>query len=144
MRCFFRRRDRDEYERFARERDRRQNTTWAMDRVETAARLLAMEDKKQSEIVYRRMVEKQFWVTPTLAVSAHNTESGTRDYESDARKRFIFPASGLHGTPSSDSAPRRRAGRWNSGESVSNAGRKPRWPRTKRACHDPWYRLRRQ
>ena len=83
--------DRDEYERFARDRDRRRNTPWAMDGVETAARLLAMEDNKQSEIVYRRMAEKQFWVTPTLAIGAHSSESGNRDYESDARKRYIFP-----------------------------------------------------
>src|SRR5713226_8898649 len=83
--------DRDEYERFARELDRRRNTPWAMDAVEFGARTLAMEDNKQSAIVYRRMTEKQFWVTPTLAVIAHALESGTRDYESDARKRFIFP-----------------------------------------------------
>ncbi len=83
--------DRDEYERFAREIDRRRNTSWAMDAIEVNARLLAMEDNKQSELAYRRMAEKQFWVTPTLAVIAHALESGTRDYESDARKRFIFP-----------------------------------------------------
>src|SRR5713101_2727786 len=83
--------DSDEYDRFARERDRRRNSPWAMDAVEFGARILAMEDNKQSEIVYRRMAEKQFWVTPTLAVMAHLLESDTRDYESDARKRFIFP-----------------------------------------------------
>jgi imidazolonepropionase-like amidohydrolase len=83
--------DRDEFERFIRERDRRRNTPFAMDGAEYGARLLAMEDNKQSELVYRRMAEKQFWVTPTLAVIAHALESGTRDYESDARKRFIFP-----------------------------------------------------
>jgi imidazolonepropionase-like amidohydrolase len=83
--------DREEYERFARERDRRRDTPLAMDGVEASARVLAMEDTKQSEIVYRRMAEKQFWVTPTLLVAIHASENGIRDYESDARKRFIFP-----------------------------------------------------
>lgn len=83
--------DRDEFDKFIRERDRRRNTPLAMDGVEFGARLLAMEDSKQSEIVYRRMAEKQFWVTPTLAIVTHSSENGTRDYESDARKRFIFP-----------------------------------------------------
>src|SRR6266404_2216502 len=83
--------DRDEYDRFTRERDRRRNTPLAVDGVEFGARLLAMEDNKQSEIVYRRMAEKQFWVTPTLAMFTHMSENGSRDYEGDARKRFIFP-----------------------------------------------------
>jgi imidazolonepropionase-like amidohydrolase len=84
--------ERSEYDRFAREGDRRVDTAWSMDGVEGAARLLAMEDKKESEIVYRRMAEKQFWVDPTLAVFAHSLESGVRDYEADARKRYFFPA----------------------------------------------------
>jgi hypothetical protein len=50
-----------------------------------------MEDKKESEIVYRRMAEKQFWVDPTLAVYALGLENGIRDYETDPRKRFVFP-----------------------------------------------------
>jgi imidazolonepropionase-like amidohydrolase len=84
--------DREEFDRFAREGERRLNTPWAMDGAEAAARLLAMEDPKQNETVYRRMAEKQFWVTPTLAVSVHISLNGIKDYESDARKRFIPPA----------------------------------------------------
>jgi hypothetical protein len=83
--------NRDEFDRFASERDRRLDTAWSMDGVEGAARLLAMEDKKESETVYRRMAEKQFWVDPTLAVYALGLEIGIRDFETDARKRFILP-----------------------------------------------------
>jgi imidazolonepropionase-like amidohydrolase len=84
--------NRDEFDRFAREGDRRLDTAWTMDGVEVAGRLLAMEDKKEGEIVYRRMAEKQFWVDPTLAVFTHTLEHGIRDYEPDVRKRFIYPA----------------------------------------------------
>jgi imidazolonepropionase-like amidohydrolase len=84
--------EREEYDRFAQERAHRRDTPWAMDAVETRARLLAMEDSKQSEAVYRRMAEKQFWVTPTLTVYEHEIEQASRDYEQDARKRYIFPS----------------------------------------------------
>jgi imidazolonepropionase-like amidohydrolase len=83
---------REEYDRFAKERAHRRDTAWSMDGVESSARLLAMEDSKQSEAVYRRMAEKQFWVTPTLTVYEHEMEQASRDYEQDARKRYIFPS----------------------------------------------------
>ncbi|HUA18459.1 MAG TPA: amidohydrolase family protein [Bryobacteraceae bacterium] len=84
--------EREEYDRFAKERAHRRDTPWAMDAVETSARLLAMEDSKQSEAVYHRMAEKQFWVTPTLTVYEHEIEQASRDYEQDARKQYIFPS----------------------------------------------------
>ena len=49
-------------------------------------------NSKQNEAVYRRMAEKQLWVTPTLTVYEHGIEQGLRDYEQDARKRYIFPS----------------------------------------------------
>jgi len=84
--------DREEYDRFAKERAHRRGTPWAMNGVEANARLLAMEDSKQNEAVYRRMAEKQFWVTPTLTVYEHEIEQASHDYEQDARKRYIFPS----------------------------------------------------
>jgi imidazolonepropionase-like amidohydrolase len=84
--------EREEYDRFAKERAHRRDTPWVMDAVETTARLLAIEDSKQSEAVYRRMAEKQFWVTPTLTVYEHELEQASQDYEQDARKRYIFPS----------------------------------------------------
>jgi imidazolonepropionase-like amidohydrolase len=84
--------EREVYDRFAKERAQRRGTPWAMDGVETNARLLAMEEGKQNEAVYRRMAEKQFWVTPTLTVYEHEIEQASHDYEEDARKRFIFPS----------------------------------------------------
>ena len=82
----------EDYDRFAQERARRVGTKWAMDGAESYARLLAMEDPEQSGMVYRRMAEKQFWVTPTLAVIQHDIESSTRDYEQDPLKRYFSPA----------------------------------------------------
>ncbi len=95
------------------------------------------------EIVYRRMAEKQFWVTPTLAVIAHALESGTRDYESDARKRFIFP--GIWATSDPKTGIRTplqgpgvgALGNQSQTLARSNAGR----PQSGRA-DDPWHRLR--
>jgi imidazolonepropionase-like amidohydrolase len=58
---------------------------------EFQARLLTLQDEKESERVYALMAEKQFWVTPTVAVFTHQLEAGIRDYESDYRKRYFFP-----------------------------------------------------
>jgi imidazolonepropionase-like amidohydrolase len=84
--------DREEYDRLSRERSRRVGTPWAMDGMESAARLLALSDKTEEERLYRKMAEKQFWVTPTLVEYAHGLENGVHDYESDDRKRFFFPS----------------------------------------------------
>lgn len=84
--------EREDYDRFAKDRIHRRGTPWAMDAMESSARLLAMEDTKQDEVVYRRMAEKQFWVTPTLSIYDHEIEQGSHDYEQDARKRYIFPS----------------------------------------------------
>ena len=84
--------ERDDYDRLVKDRARRRGTQWAMDVAESESRLLAMEDKGQSDMVYRRMAEKQFWVTPTLTVTEHGLEQASRDYEQDARKRYFFPA----------------------------------------------------
>jgi imidazolonepropionase-like amidohydrolase len=84
--------ERDEYDRFAKNRARRRGTAWAMDPQESSARLLGMEDKKQSDLVYKRMAEKHFEVTPTLTVYARELDNATRDYERDPRKQYFFPA----------------------------------------------------
>jgi len=82
----------EEYASFVKDRSRRLATKWAMDGPESYARLLAMQDKEQTAAVYRRMAEKKFWVTPTLAVYDHDIGAGTTDYELDARKRYFLPA----------------------------------------------------
>lgn len=82
----------EEYSRYARERETRRGKKWAMDGAESAARLLGMQDAKETEAVLRLMAAKHFWVTPTLTVYAHSVENGSRDYDSDARRRYFFPA----------------------------------------------------
>ena len=123
--------EREEYDRLVKEHAHRRDTPWAMDdAVETSARLLAMEDSKQSEAVYRRMAEKQFWVTPTLTVYEHMLEQASRDYEQDGRKRYIFPPSGRRGMQNPGPARRSRDERSRWASSVSSADRTTPLPRT--------------
>lgn len=84
---------RGEYEQLSREAVARRGTPLAMVLPERQARLLYMEDAKEEERVYQAMAQKQVWVTPTLtAVIRTRQELGERDFESDDRKRFLFPA----------------------------------------------------
>jgi imidazolonepropionase-like amidohydrolase len=83
---------RDQFDALRREQSSRAGKPWAMDGNEAAARLLALQDEKESAQVYRLMAERQFWVTPTAAIEMHVLEHGVRDYESDYRKRYFFPA----------------------------------------------------
>jgi imidazolonepropionase-like amidohydrolase len=83
---------REQYDALWRERSSRAGKPWSMNANEFQARLLALQDEKESERVYGLMAEKQFWVTPTVAVYTHRLEPGIRDYESDYRKRYFFPA----------------------------------------------------
>jgi hypothetical protein len=84
---------RQDYERFGLELTARKGTPLAMDLAEQRARQLAMADPTEEERVYRTMAAKQVWVTPTLTVAIRvYQELGVRDFESDDRKRFLFPA----------------------------------------------------
>jgi imidazolonepropionase-like amidohydrolase len=83
----------DGYEQLSREAAVRRGTPLAMDPGERSARLLYLEDAKEEERVYHAMAQKQVWVTPTLTVSIRvGQELGERDFDSDDRKRFLFPA----------------------------------------------------
>ena len=83
----------DAYEQLSREAAARRGTPLAMDLEERSARLLYLEDAKEEGRVYQAMAEKQVWVTPTLTVSIRvGQELGDRDFESDDRRRFLFPA----------------------------------------------------
>jgi imidazolonepropionase-like amidohydrolase len=84
---------RDDSERLSREAAARRGTSLAMLLPERWARLLYLEDAKEEERVYQAMAQKQVWVTPTLTVNIRTwQELGERDFESDDRKRFLFPA----------------------------------------------------
>jgi imidazolonepropionase-like amidohydrolase len=84
---------RDDYEQYGHEMAARRGTPLAMDSAEQNARLLHMEDAKEEARVYQAMAAKQVWVTPTLAVVTRlHQDLGVRDFESDDRKRFVFPA----------------------------------------------------
>jgi len=84
--------EREEYDSLVNDRARRRGSAWAMDAAETSARLLGIEDKKQSDLVYKQMAEKGFWITPTVAVYERELDNASRDYERDTRKRYFFPA----------------------------------------------------
>jgi imidazolonepropionase-like amidohydrolase len=84
---------RDEYEKLRRESAARRGTPLAMGAGERLTRLLNMEDAQEEQAVYQTMAQKQVWVTPTLTVLLRiRQELGERDFESDDRKRFLFPA----------------------------------------------------
>ena len=82
-----------DYEQLSREGAARKGTPLAMVPGERTARLLYLQDAKEEERIYQAMAQKQVWVTPTLTVSTRvRQELGERDFESDDRKRFLFPA----------------------------------------------------
>ncbi len=84
---------REDAEQLSRESAARKDTPTAMDSRETLARRFYLEDAKEEERLYQDMAHKQVWVTPTLTVSMRvRLELGERDFDSDDRKRFLFPA----------------------------------------------------
>jgi imidazolonepropionase-like amidohydrolase len=85
---------REQYDALEHERSSRSGKPWAMERRERLARLIAMEDDKEGDRVYRLMAKKQLWVTPTIAITPHVwfIETGGRAHDSDDRKLFVFPA----------------------------------------------------
>ncbi len=84
---------RDGYEALNREIAARRQTPLAVSLAERWGRMLYMEDPKEEERVYRVMAQKQVWVTPTLTATLRVwQELGERDFESDDRKRYVYPA----------------------------------------------------
>jgi hypothetical protein len=83
---------REAFDNLIRERTRRNTTPWAMDVNEFNARFFSLEDPAEDARLYERMAREKLWVTPTLSIETHVLEHGTRDYESDERKRYIPPA----------------------------------------------------
>ncbi len=84
---------RDGYEELNREIAARKQTPLQVSPAERWARMLYLEDAKEEERVYRVMAQKQVWVTPTLTATIRVwQELGEHDFESDDRKRFVFPA----------------------------------------------------
>jgi imidazolonepropionase-like amidohydrolase len=84
---------RDDYEQLSREVAARRHTPLEISLAERWARMLYLEDAKEEERVYQAMAQKQFWVTPTLTATIRIwQELGVHDFESDDRKRFLFPA----------------------------------------------------
>ncbi len=84
--------DRADYDRMNAEFDRRRGKDWAADALEQQARLLAMQDDAEGTKVWKAMAGKQFWVTPTIHVSSQVMQDGTRNYDSDDRRRYIPPS----------------------------------------------------
>jgi len=77
---------------FLKEQDAREKTTLRMSRAERASRLLWMNDKEAESELYKRMAIKGTFLTPTEVVSDRLVELGERDFSSDPRRRFLFPA----------------------------------------------------
>ena len=83
----------DDYEQLSREMARRRHTPLEISLAERWSRMLYLEDSKEEDRVYQAMAKKQVWITPTLTATIRIWEEmGVRDYQSDDRKRFVFPA----------------------------------------------------
>jgi imidazolonepropionase-like amidohydrolase len=84
---------REDSEQLSREIAARKGTPLAMGSAESMGRRFYLEDAQEEERVYESMAQKQVWVTPTRTVMIRvRQELGVRDFESDDRKRFLFPA----------------------------------------------------
>lgn len=83
---------RELFDALVRERARRLGTPLAMEATETASRLLDLQDLKEGERLYQVMAQKQFWVTPTVAIYTHTLEHGIRDYDGDEHRKYFAPA----------------------------------------------------
>jgi imidazolonepropionase-like amidohydrolase len=84
--------NREQVDGLTRERNKRAGTPFAMDQTEFMARFYAMRDAAEGARLYQSMAQKQFWVTPTVAIYTHTLEHGVKDYDNDERRRFFAPA----------------------------------------------------
>ena len=82
---------REQYDALVREYLSRRGKPWAADAREIAGRAIVLEDAKEEDRVYHLMAGRQIWLTPTLEISSR-VQNELRDYESDKRKLYFFPA----------------------------------------------------
>ncbi len=83
----------EEYERYAADIVGRRGTPLAADSAEQFGRLLHLSTDKEADLAFQSMAAKHFWVTPTIAVMIRvYQEISTKDFSSDDRKRYVFPA----------------------------------------------------
>ncbi len=106
-----------QFEAMAREMEGRRNTPLRMSFQEYLARRTWMHDEAAAAELYGAMARQGTWLTPTLAIDIRlNTEIGEKDFSSDPRKRFLFPAiwaswdpkTGQRRPPSQDDLPARQ------------------------------------
>lgn len=82
-----------DFEQFQRESDARRGTPWGLHLEEIFARRLYLRDRANAGAFYRTLAAKPVWITPTLFVEqVLRVDLATRDFSSDTRARFIFPA----------------------------------------------------
>jgi imidazolonepropionase-like amidohydrolase len=74
------------------EEEARQKTPLPMSRVERNSRLMWMNDEAAATELYKTMARKDVFLTPTLTVGTRHLEVTEKDFSSDPRKRFLFPA----------------------------------------------------
>ncbi len=84
---------RPEFDAFAKESSERKKTPLRMNFGEAFSRLIWMHDETAASAVYTSMANKGVWLTPTLTVGRREyDEFGEKDFESDPRRQFLFPA----------------------------------------------------
>ena len=81
------------HDRFAAEADARKKMELTMDAAEIARRRMFMHDAKEASRLFPLFASRAFWVTPTMVVQHRvRYEIAERDFDSDPRKRYFFPA----------------------------------------------------
>ena len=81
------------HDRFAVETKARVKMDLRMDAAEVTRRRLFMHDEKEAARLFPLLAARSFCVTPTLVVQARvRYEIAERDFDSDPRKRYFFPA----------------------------------------------------
>jgi imidazolonepropionase-like amidohydrolase len=82
-----------QFETLVKEVEARRNTPLRMRLLDYLSRMMWMHDETAAAEVYGAMARRGTWLTPTLAVQVRlHTELGEKDFSSDPRKRFLFPA----------------------------------------------------
>lgn len=83
---------REQFDAFLKEEEARSKTPLRMGSAESLSRLMRMHDAAAAAELYKAMAQRELFLTPTVTVISKHVEVTEKDFSSDVRKRFLFPA----------------------------------------------------
>jgi imidazolonepropionase-like amidohydrolase len=84
---------RSQFEMFTKEMESRRKVSLWWGFSEHFSRMMWMHDETAAAEIYATMAQTGTWLTPTLTIHSRMfTESGQKDFSSDPRQQFLFPA----------------------------------------------------